>query len=251
MTSQRITWVALVSLNLMASIPLAARADALSDLNAKLRDLQAPTPLKGMLDVRSTDLGANTDPSESHDAHLQLAVSEDNGLDIHLDPVLLRKIDVEDAQHAADGNQPEPTSELLSDAGPEKIQHMLSTAAALLWDLDGATLVSAKPDAQTGGTSVALSLPLHASKKDSGDVKDFRHDIVLTLDAHGVPLAYHDTTHAKFCKFFLCVTVDETHDATLEVVDGRLVTVSLTAEHKQSGLGQGAGMRVAYALRLQ
>lgn len=251
MTAQRTVLAALCTLILLAGVPLAARADALSDLDATLKGLQATTPVKGVLDVRSTDLGAKPDPSDSHDAHLQLTVSGDDGLGIRLDPALLHEIATEDARHAADGDQPEPTSELLSDAGPGKIERMLSTADVLLWALDGATLVSVKPDAKTGGSSVALSLPLHASKKDSGAVKDFRHDLVLTLDAHGIPLAYHDATHAKFCKFFLCVTVDEMRDATLEVVKGRLLTISLTEENKQSGLGQDADMRAVYTLHLQ
>jgi hypothetical protein len=130
---------------------------------------------------------------------------------------------------------------------------MLSVADTLLRNMDGATSKGAKPASLDGTavTQLTLSLPFRAPKKDSDAAKDWQDTLDIWIDAQGVPLRYQDQVHAKFCKFFLCVTVDETHVATLRVLAGRLVTVAETLEHQQAGMGQDNHTKTQVTLQLQ
>jgi hypothetical protein len=57
--------------------------------------------------------------------------------------------------------------------------------------------------------------------------------------------------HAKFCKFFLCVSIDDSYGDTLQVIGGRLVITELAQEHRQAGLGQDAHTKTTVTLQLQ
>jgi hypothetical protein len=64
-------------------------------------------------------------------------------------------------------------------------------------------------------------------------------------------LQYTDTLHVKFCKFFICLTVDQSWDTTLKTVDKRLVVVKSVEDFKQSGAGLGLSTKTTSSLTLQ
>ncbi|MGH8414201.1 MAG: hypothetical protein ACRESX_05670 [Gammaproteobacteria bacterium] len=230
-----------------------AHADPLTDLRTTLKGLDSQAAIKATLDVQSTVTGSKSDSSKPRSAHLQLAIQAGDGLGLQLSPALLQQIGAEQAAHAADPSHPTPTADLLSSIGPMQIEHMVSAAPALLRTLQGAGTPVIKQTVLEGEPvqELSLNLPLQASKEEKSSVKDYQDKLVLWITLKGIPQAYQETTHAKFCKFFLCVTVDDMHSGWLQVIDGRLVTVKLTREQKQSGLGQDSDTHTVYNLQLQ
>ena len=230
-----------------------AQADPLSDLTARLKSLQADSEVKGVLDASYEQFDAKGVADKDKSAHLQLDIDANGGLSIHLSPTLTQALSAEEARNATDSDAPTPQADLLRQMNPTHLQHMLSVADTLLRNMDGGTSKGAKPASLDGTavTQLTLSLPFRAPKKDSDAAKDWQDTLDIWVDAQGVPLRYEDKVHGKFCKFFLCVTVDETHVATLRVLAGRLVTVAETLEHQQAGLGQDNHTKTVSMLQLQ
>ncbi|HEX5340795.1 MAG TPA: hypothetical protein VFX47_07930 [Gammaproteobacteria bacterium] len=234
------------------------QADTLTDLRTTLRGLDAKTGISGTLTVQSGAVKSETGDDKQQDgkqkppAHIQFDVDAGAGLGIHLSPTLLEQIAAEQQRHAQDPEQATPVSDLLSQVGPMDIERIVSAVPWLLKELDGATSPTTKPTEKeaAGVQTLSVNIPLKLSKKDSSNVSDYQSDMTFWLDTQGMPLAYRQTIHAKFCKFFLCVTVDETRNGKLQAIGGRLVTVSYTDETKQSGLGQDGDTRTVYTLML-
>lgn len=233
-----------------------ARADALSDLRTTLQGLNANAEVKGTLDVQSVKVDAKKDKTQdgkqAPSAQLQLAIDAGQGLGIHLSPALLQQINAEQRAHANDPEKATPTSDLLDQVGPMEVEKIVSAAPGLLLKLDGAGSPTITATQKNGAplSELRVDVPLKASKKDSSDISDYKGTMTVLLDAQGMPLSYQQTYHAKFCKFFLCVKVDETRDVQLRVVDGRLVAVSYSDETRQSGLGQDGDTKKIYTLTL-
>jgi hypothetical protein len=241
---------------LVLSLALACastQADALTDLTTKLKTLAAPTPVKGELDASYDEFDAKGAVDKAKSARFRLEVDGSDGLHIHLSPELVQTLSEEEAANVADPEQPTPNMDLLRQTNALRIQHMLSAAPTLLRDLDGATGLVTKlaklGDVQV--TQLTVNLPFRAPKKDSNVAKDWQDSFTVWLDPQGVPLQVKDQVHAKFCKYFLCVHIDDSYSDTLRVVDGRLVITTLSQEHQQSGLGQDAHTKTTATLQLQ
>jgi hypothetical protein len=232
-----------------------ANADVLSALESRLQALDAGTSVSGTLVVQSNkmdhkdkdkDKGKGSKPQPP--AKLQMQINTGDGLGIHLDRALLQAVDAEQQAHADDPEKPTPVTDLLRSVGPIEIERMVSAAPGLLRTLHGASSPVTKPTTYDGNAAqeLTVNVPLQASKKDKSNISDYKGVMSVWLDAQGMPLAYRQTFHAKFCKFFLCVSVDETRNGTLQNVGGRLIAISYGDEIKQSGLGQDADTLTTY-----
>ena len=231
----------------------AAHADPLAELTAKLKTLRGDTPVKGVLeaDYQAFDDKGVADKTKS--AHLQLDFDAGDGLNIHLSPAFLQSLSAEEAKNVADPDSPTPEADLLREMSVAHIQHVLSAADGLLRLMDGASAPVAKP-ATLGGAAVTeldMTLPFKAPKKDADTAKDYQDTLSVWSDAQGVPLRFLEKVHGKFCKFFLCVTVDQNYGGDLKVVDGRLINVAFSQELQQSGLGQDFHSKTLSTLKLQ
>ncbi|MGH8293618.1 MAG: hypothetical protein ACRESA_09135 [Gammaproteobacteria bacterium] len=233
--------------------PLAsAHADTLTELRSTLQGLNAHTVINGVLDVQSDVTRGKADAAKQHAAHLQLQIQAGAGLGIQLSPALLQHVTAEKAAHAADPNHPAPTADLLDQTGPWQIENIVSVAPMLLRLLAGAESPHVKP-AQLYGQPVqelSVKLPPPVSKTDSSNLKDYASTATVWLDSKGIPLAYGYSRQGKFCKFFLCVTVSQSESGSLQVIDRRLVAMTMIQENKQSGLGQDSDTHAIYTLQV-
>ena len=231
----------------------AIQADPLDDVRAKLKTLQAGTDLKGVLDARyeEFDEKGQSDPAKS--AHLQFDVEADGGLSIHLSPSLVQALAEEESRNSADPDQPQPLADLQREMSPSHLRHMLSAAETIQVLVSGAASPVTKAAVLDGVsvTEVSMELPAKLPKNQSGNVKDWKDDLTLWLDADGVPVQLEDKVHGKFCKFFFCATFDEDHMASFKVFNGRLIAVKETVEHKQSGFGFDSDTKTVASLQLQ
>jgi len=233
-----------------------AHADALTDLRTTLQSLNVNTQIAGTLDVQSTKVTPKADKDKGKEGEQQptadfsLEISAGDGLGIHLSQALLQQVNAEQQAHADDPEKPTPITDLLHDADPMQVEHIVSAAPMLLHELDGAKLLTIT-SAEMDGSPVqvlTVTMPLKASKKDSSSVKDYQGAMTIWINAHGMPLAYQQTFHAKFCKFLFCVTVDQVRNGKLRAYNGRLAAVSYSDESKQSGMGQDRDIKTIYTL---
>lgn len=229
-----------------------ASADALSDLVSRLHTLNASTTVAGALEVQSSKVGHKVkDGKPDEPARLQIHIDTGDGLGIHLDNRLLQTVEAEQQAHADDPEKPTPVTDLLRSTGPIAIERMVSAAPDLWHALDGATAAETKAVTYEGSPvqELTVNVPLHASRKDKSNISDYRGTMSIWLDAQGMLLAYRQIYHAKFCKFFLCLSIDETRNGKLRNLDGRLITISFSDEVKQSGLGQDGDTLTSYTFK--
>jgi hypothetical protein len=231
----------------------AAQADAVADLKARLQTLRADVPLKGTLDADYQAFDEKGVADKTKAAHLQLGFDTSDGLAIHLSPALVQSLSAEEAKNVADPDSSTPQADLLRQMSATHIQHALSAADALLRDMEGATSSSVKPATLDGAsvTQLDFAMPFKAPKKDADTAKDWQDTLSVWVDAQGLPLRYQEKIHGKFCKFFLCVTVDQTYGGAERIVDGRLVNMTFTQEMQQSGLGQDSHNKTTSTLQIQ
>ena len=230
-----------------------AQADPVAELAAKLKTLRAETPVKGVLDADYQEFDAQGAADKAKSAQLQLDIDSSDGLSIHLSPASLQSLSAEEARNVADPDSPTPQAELLREMSVTHIQHVLSAADGLLRLMAGASAPVSKPATLDGAavTELDMQLPFKAPKKDSDAAKDYQDVLSVWTDAEGVPLRFLEKIHGRFCKFFLCVTVDESFGGDLKVVGGRLVNVDYSREHRQAGLGQDSHTKTVSTLKLQ
>ena len=248
----RIAFVAAI-VSALASPWNCAQADALSELRSTLQGLEAPVAINGILAIKSVVMRGTGKSAKRRYAHLQLSIQSGSGLGIKISPALLQRIAKEKAAHAADPNRPTPTADLLSQADPWQIQGLVSVAPMLLrmlTDAESPKLSSTRLYGQPV-QELSVQLPQSLSKSARANMKDYASTAALWLDSKGIPLAYAYSVHGKFCKFFLCLSVSQKDSGSLQVIDGRLVIVTLVQDNKQSGLGQGGDTRTTYSLQVQ
>lgn len=231
----------------------AAHADAAADLDGKLKSLRADVPIKGVLEADYQAFDAKGVADKTKAAHLQLSFDSREGLSIHLSPELVQSLSAEEARNVADPDSPTPQADLLRQMGTIHILHALSAAEALLRSVEGATSSSAKPATLDGVavTQLDFVMPLKLPKDQADAAKDWKDLLTVWVDVQGVPLRFQENIHGKFCKFFLCVSVDQSYGGTERVIDGRLVTVSATQETQQSGHGLDFHSKTTSTLQLQ
>jgi hypothetical protein len=232
---------------------IGAYADVLSDVRTTLQGLDAPVAINGILDIQSIVTRGTGNSAKQISAHLQLSIQTGSGLGIKVSPALLQQIAREKAAHAADPNRPTPTADLLSQTDPWQIESLVSVAPMLLRMLTGAESPKLRSTQLYGRPvrELSVQLPQSLSQSDRANMKDYTSSAALWLNSKGVPLAYVYSVQGKFCKFFLCLSVNHSERGSLQVIDGHLTIVTWIQDNRQSGLGQGGDTRTTYSLLVQ
>ncbi|HRY44226.1 MAG TPA: hypothetical protein P5164_09795 [Thermoanaerobaculia bacterium] len=221
------------ALALLSPLALAhrpARADALADLRAALDRAPAGETVRVRVAIARTDSEKEKPKGErSGEAVVEHGPS---GLSIHLDPAFL----------------PKPGSKAERKAREEKTVRLEPGDALELVDpgtelrqlLDGATVVSDRPEAFEGRTARTIVFRVVPDLDDEARKAIKRYDDVVTLrlDADGLPFALERTLDLKAKKLLVSFTVSMRESRRFTRVAGRLVTASAREESHSSGLGQ-------------
>lgn len=228
-------------------LPALARADAVSDLRARLGQLQATQPLAASLKVSST---VKSDDDKSTHAQLQVSVtSGKDGLNMGFSPDLLQRASREAAANAKNKDTPTPVEDLLGKLSPVSVQPMLDFAPVLLRQINGATLSSQRDEDHDGQPAHLLvfdvALPASASKRMT--IKHYTGQIKVWLGADGVPLAVQNVMQVKGRKLLISIEFENTTDYVTKVIGTRLVVVSRRTREAQSVFGKD-GSSVTEAL---
>lgn len=220
----------LALLPLLALSARTARADALADLRAALERVPAGIPVRARVAIARTD----TEKEKPKGERKGEAVVEHgpSGLSIHLDPAFLPKPGSKAERKARD----EKTIRL----DPGEALKLVDPGTELRQMLDGATVVSDRPEAFEGRTvrTVVFRVAPDLDEEARKAIKRYDDVVTLRLDSDDLPFALDRTLDLKAKKLLISFTVSVRESRRFARVAGRLVTSSAREESHSSGLGQ-------------
>jgi hypothetical protein len=246
------------SLALVAALVAApwARADGLADLRTALARLQAQTPLKATLDVRTME--RHGDGAEATEKQGQASVGLEDGvrgLQVLYAKDLLTRMDAESRQLVRDPKAKTPTVWALGKLDSSEMLPMTSAAQALARNVDEAVFKAEKADSYAGKPARLLTFTVPMGKLSEQQrkyVKEFDSTLSVWIGPDGTPLASESHTNLKG-RAFVVVTfeaVDET-SATYAVLGDRLLTLRSENHSTSSGAGEKGEQRVVKTLQPQ
>ena len=233
-----------------------ARADGLSDLKTALARLQAQTPLKATLDVKTLERhGEGAAATEK--AGLASVGLDDGarGLQVLYARDTLTRLDAESRQLAHDANAKTPTAWALGKLESGEMVTMASAAPALSRRLDEVAFKGEKVDTWGGKPARLLTFTLALEKLPEQQrkyVKEFDSTLSIWIGADGTPLAAATRTNAKGRAFVVVSfeSLDET-SSTYGVQGDRLVILRSESHTTSSGAGEHGEQRVVKTLQPQ
>jgi len=245
-------------LTLVATLLVAplAHADGLADLKAALARLQAQTPLKATLDVKTSEKqGEGADAVEKL-GQASLGVEDGaRGLQVLYAKDLLARMDNETRQLAHDPKAKTPTVWALGKLESGDVLPMVSAASALSHRLDEAQFKAEKADTWSGRPARLLTFTIPLSRLPEQQrkyVKEFDSTLSIWIAADGTPLASATRTLVKGRAFVVVSfeAVDE-DSLTYGVVGDRLMTLHSESHSSSSGAGEHGEQRVVKTLQPQ
>ncbi len=247
------SWTLVAVLAVTAS---AARADGLSDLKAALARLQAQTPLKATLDVRTMERrGDGADAFEKLGQASLTLEDGARGLQLLYARDTLARMDAEARQLVRDAKARTPTVWALARLDSAEVLPMVSAAQALSRGLDESVFKAEKADSFAGKPARLLTFTVPVSKLPEQQrkyVKEFDGTLSVWIGADGTPLA-SETHVAVKGRAFIVVSFDAVDDSssTYAVVGDRLLALRSENHVSSSGAGERGEQRVVKTLQPQ
>ena len=250
------TSAALLALAAALLLPVAARADGLADLRAALARLQAQTPLKASLEVRTMERRGEGADATDRQGQVSVALEDGaRGLQVLYAKEVLARMDAEARQLVRDPKARTPTVWALDKLDSGDIVPMASAAQALARSVDEAVFKAEKADNYGGKPArlLTFSVPLtKLSEQQRKYVKDFDSTLSLWIGADGTPLASESHTRLKG-RAFVVISFEAVDDtvATYAVLGDRLLTLHSENHSISSGAGEKGEQRVTRTLQPQ
>jgi hypothetical protein len=234
----------------------AARADGLADLRAALAGLQAQTPVKATLDVKSLERhGEGKDVDEKIGQASVTLEDGARGLQVTYAKETLARMDVESRQKGRDPKAKTPTLWALGRLDSSDFDPMVSAVATISRWVDESTFVGERVDAWQGKPARVLSFTISMAKLPDQQrkyVKDFDGTLDIWIAADGAPLATASRMIVKG-RAFVVVSFDmrDESDATYGVVGDRLLTLHRETHTTNRSGGEVSEVRVVRTLQPQ
>ncbi|MEP6503218.1 MAG: hypothetical protein ABJD97_07815 [Betaproteobacteria bacterium] len=233
-----------------------AHADGLAELKTALARLQAQTPVKATLDVKTLERrGEGGDATEKVGQASVQVEDGARGLQVTWGRDTLARMDAESRQLGRDSKAKTPTTWALARLDSSEFAPMVSAAAALARALDESVFRSEKADTWSGKPARLLSFTIPSTRLTEQQrkyVKEFDGVLDVWIGADGTPLA--SATHATVKgRAFVVVTFEAQDDtsATYGVIGDRLVTLRAENHTASSGAGERGEQRVVKTLQPQ
>lgn len=233
-----------------------AHADGLADLKGALARLQAQTPLKAMLDVKTFDRHGEGNDAVEKNGQASIAVEDGaRGLQVLYGRETLARMDSEQRQLARDPKAKTPTVWAIGKLDSSEIVPMTSAAAALSRSLEEARFKGEKPDTWNGKTARLLSFSIPVDKLPPDQrkyVKEFDGTLSVWIAADGTPLASETHVTVKG-RAFIVVSFDAVDDrnTTYAVLGDRLVALRAENRSSSDGAGEHGEQRIVKTLQPQ
>ena len=231
-----------------------ARADGLADLRTALARLQAQTPLKATLDVRTME--RHGDGADAIEKQGQASVNLEDGargLQVLYAKEVLTRMEAESRQLVRDPKAKTPTVWALGKLDSSEMVPMTSAAQSLARNVEEAVFKAEKADTYAGKPArlLTFSVPLaKLSEQQRKYVKEFDSTLSVWIGTDGTPLGCETHTNVKGRAFVVISfeAVDDT-SATYAVVGDRLLTLRSENHSVSSGAGEKGEQRVVKTLQ--
>ena len=253
---RRLTLAPSIALAAMLLVAPLAHADGLSDLKAALARLQAQTPLKATLDVRTSERqGEGADAVEKL-GQASVGVEDGaRGLQVLYAKDMLARMDAETRQLAHDPKAKTPTAWALGKLESGDVVAVVSAASALSHRLDEAVFKAEKADTWSGRPARLLTFTIPLStlpEQQRKYIKEFDSALSIWIGADGTPLASATRTLVKGRAFVVVSfeAVDE-DSLTYGLAGDRLMTLHSESHSSSSGAGEHGEQRVVKTLQPQ
>ena len=231
-------------------------ADGLADLKAALARLQAQTPVKATLDLKTTERSG--DGADALEKQGQASVTLEDGargLQVLYAKDMLARMDAESRQLIRDPKAKTPTVWALAKFDPTEAMTMASAAPALSRSLDKSVFKNETADTWGGKPARLLSFTMPSttlSEQQRKYVKEFDATLAIWIAVDGTPLAStaHVTVKGRAFVVVSFEAVDDT-STTYGVLGDRLLTLRSEHHTTSSGAGERGEMRVVKTLSPQ
>jgi hypothetical protein len=233
-----------------------AHADGLADLKGALARLQAQTPLKATLDVKTSDRHGEGRDAIEKQGQASIGIEDGaRGLQVLYGRDTLARMDAEQRQLARDPTAKAPTVWAIGKLDSNEIVPMTSAAAALSRSLEEAQFKGEKPDTWNGRTARLLTFSIPVDKlppEQRKYVKAFDGTLSVWIAADGTPLASQTHVIVKG-RAFIVVSFDAVDDweTTYAVLGDRLVALRAENHSSSNGAGEHGEQRVVKTLQPQ
>ncbi len=233
-----------------------AHADGLADLKGALARLQAQTPLKATLDVRT--VGKHGEGSDLVEKQGQASIGVEDGargLQVLYGRDVLARMEAESRQLARDPKARTPTVWAIGKLDSSEIVPMTSAAPALARRLEEAQFKGEKADARDGKPARMLTFTIPIDKlppEQRKYVKQFDGTLSVWIAGDGTPLASETHVVVKG-RAFIVVSFDAVDDwsTTYAVLGDRLVALRAENHSTSNGAGEHDEQHVVKTLQPQ
>jgi len=231
-----------------------SRADGLADLQAALARLQAQTPLKATLEVRTFE--RHGEGADAIDKQGQASVGVEDGargLQLSYARDTLARMDAESRQLARDPEAKTPTAWAVGKLDLDEVLPMASAAPALSREIAKAQFKAEKADSWNGAPArlLTFAIPLDKLPQEQRKyVREFDGTLSVWIAADGTPLASQAHVAVRG-RAFIVVSFQAVDDwrNTYAVLGDRLVALRAENHSTSSGAGEHGEQRVIKTLQ--
>ena len=220
-----------------------AHADGLSDFKAAIARLQGQTPVKAVVDLKTTNVQGEGKEREENTAQGSVIVEEsERGLQVVFSKDLLNRADNEARNKEKNPKAKTPTQDAIGQYNTGTLRGLLNAATNLNRSLEKAMFKSEKQDNYNGKPARLLSFQIPLDKleeKDRKYVKEFESNIDIWIAADGTPLASRSTQNVAGRAFVVISFNSKSEEQTsYTTVGNRLVAVRKESKGSASGAGE-------------
>jgi hypothetical protein len=232
----------------------AAQADGLSDLKSALARLQAQTPVRATLEVRTIERhGEGADAREKQGQASVQVEDGARGLQVTWARDTVARLDAESRALGRDPKAKTPTTWALSQLDSTEVAPLVSAVTTLSRAIEDATFKGERVDAWDGKAARLLSFAIPVTRVPEDQrkyIKEFDGLLEIWIGADGTPLASATRADIKG-RAFVVVSFDAKDETrtTYGVVGDRLVTLRTEHHATSSGAGERGDRRIVKTLQ--
>jgi hypothetical protein len=250
------TIAALATVGLLGLSCGKVQANGINDLKAALARLQGNTPVKAVLEVKSSTRRGEGKDADEREGQASIGVEAGpSGMQVLYSKDILTRMANEEIASGKDSKAKTPTLTALRDGNARELMPMLSAAGGLTRMLSKAVFKSEKASTYGGKPARLLSfeLPLDViSEKDRKYVKKFDASFSIWIADDGTPLASQGIQNIAGSIFVVIrFTIKNEDSAVYAVVGDRLLTLRKEASNSASGAGEQGDSKTVKTLQVQ
>lgn len=236
----------------LLGLGLSAHADTLSDFKSALTRLQADSPLKAQVSVKSENrTNEGKDDAETEFGQASVVVEDGpQGLRLQYPQALLAKAQAEALATDSNPKAAAPTRNGLRELDVKEVRELTRPAEVLARNVQRGTFKGERTETWQGKPARVLSFELPMGKPNKY-VKSFESLLEVWVGADGTPLAarnrYTFTGRAMVVISFEQKSEEEWH---FTVVGERLVATKKSSLSSGSGAGEKGQQKREFALQL-